>query len=371
MWWGDLKETDSATHPTQDRKRWPAIAAVLTGLCLGLGVQAGVFLNNVGFAPTASAGREEEIPSPEVDPASFRESQKGTEAPAAVEKTRAPAVASKDHLDEHQRLEPLRRAPDRPVPEVMPKGSTKPLTVLVLGVDRRPSADEDSSTRSDTLMLVQVTPESGRVELLSVPRDLLVEVAPGVQDRINSAYAYGGVEQATAVMENFTGIPIDRYAVVDFEGFEDVVDAMGGITLRVEQPIRVGIEGRRVYIPAGRQELNGLEALAYARYRGTPGGDLDRIQHQQRLLSALRQQALGWNTFTRLPQIVLVANKNVDTDLGIVQAISLGRMLVGRGENHEMSAVQLQGTPITLPSGAQVLIPDYEANEAILRDFRE
>jgi LCP family protein required for cell wall assembly len=337
---------------------------------LGLGVQAGVFLNDGGFAPTASAGSEE-IPSPEVDPASFRESQKGTEAPAAVEKTRAPAVASKDHLDEHQRLEPLRRAPDRPVPEVMPKGSTKPLTVLVLGVDRRPSADEDSSTRSDTLMLVQLTPESGRVELLSVPRDLLVEVAPGVQDRINSAYAYGGVEQATAVMENFTGIPIDRYAVVDFEGFEDVVDAMGGMTLRVEQPIRVGIEGRRVYIPAGRQELNGLEALAYARYRGTPGGDLDRIQHQQRLLSALRQQALEWNTFTRLPRIVLVANKNVDTDLGIVQAISLGRMLVGRGGNHEMSAVQLQGTPITLPSGAQVLIPDYGANEAILRDFRE
>jgi polyisoprenyl-teichoic acid--peptidoglycan teichoic acid transferase len=125
-----------------------------------------------------------------------------------------------------------------------------------------------------------------------VPRDLLVEVEPGVQDRINTAYLYGGTERATAVMENVTDISVDRYAIADFGGFEDVVNALGGITLEVGQPIRIGIEGRRVYVPAGRQELGGLEALAYARYRGTACGDLDRIRRQQRLVAALREQAL-------------------------------------------------------------------------------
>jgi LCP family protein required for cell wall assembly len=220
-------------------------------------------------------------------------------------------------------------------------------------------------------MLAQVSPGSGRVQLLSVPRDLLVEVKPGVEDRINTAYAYGGVEQATAVVEDSTGIAVDRYAVVDFGGFEEAINALGGVTLEVEEPIRLGIEGRRVYIPAGRQELDGLEALAYARYRGTACGDLGRIKRQQRLVAALRQQALGWNTITRLPGIVKVAHENVDTNLGIVQAISLGRALAGRGEEGGMKSFQLKGNPDTLPNGDAVLIPDETANAEILEDFRD
>jgi anionic cell wall polymer biosynthesis LytR-Cps2A-Psr (LCP) family protein len=167
-----------------------------------------------------------------------------------------------------------------------------------------------------------------------------------------------------------TGISPDRYAIVDFGGFEEVIDALGGVTLEVEQPIRLGIEGRRVFIPAGRQELDGLEALAYARYRGTACGDLDRIRRQQRLVSALREQALGWNTITRLPGIVKVMHENVDTDLDIVQAISLGRALVGRGGEGGMKSAQLKGTPEILPNGDAVLIPDEQANERILENFR-
>jgi LCP family protein required for cell wall assembly len=256
-------------------------------------------------------------------------------------------------------------------PEAPPPASGEPLYVLVLGVDRRPSEAGGVPSRSDSIMLAQVSPGSGRVQLLSVPRDLLVEVKPGVEDRINTAYAYGGVEQATAVVEDSTGIAVDRYAVVDFGGFEEAINALGGVTLEVEEPIRLGIEGRRVYIPAGRQELDGLEAQAYARYRGTACGDLGRIKRQQRLVAALRQQALGWNTITRLPGIVKVAHENVDTNLGIVQAISLGRALAGRGEEGGMKSFQLKGNPDTLPNGDAVLIPDETANAEILEDFRD
>jgi len=244
------------------------------------------------------------------------------------------------------------------------------LNILVLGVDRRPSDAEGSTSHSDTMMLVRVSPQTGRIKLLSVPRDLLVEVKPGVEDRINTAYLYGGTQRATAVMENLTGITIDRYAVVDFGGFEDVIDALGGVTLEVGHPIRIGIDGRRVYIPPGRQELDGLEALAYARYRGTACGDLDRIRRQQQLIAALREEVLGWNTITKLPGIVRVVNDNVDTNLGIVQTISLGRTLVGHGEDGGVQSYQLKGKPEILPNGDAVLVPDEQANERILKHFR-
>jgi LCP family protein required for cell wall assembly len=206
--------------------------------------------------------------------------------------------------------------------------------------------------------------------LLSVPRDLLVEEQPGVKDRINAAYLDGGTRRAMAVMEDLTGITIDHHAIVDFEGFQDVIDAMGGVTLKVGNPIRIGIDGQRVYIPPGRQELDGLEALAYARYRGTACGDLDRIRRQQRLIAALREQALEWNTITKLPGIVRVMYENVETDLGFVQAISLGRALVGHSEGGRMRSYQLKGEPEILPNGDAVLVPNEQVNERILEKFR-
>jgi polyisoprenyl-teichoic acid--peptidoglycan teichoic acid transferase len=318
------------------RRRRLVAVAVLVGLFLGTGAYAGTFREGGGSAagnPVANVGE-----------------------------TVGGLVASRSS-------EPTHDAANKPAPGEKPKVAEESLDVLVLGVDRRPESAEGSS-HSDTMMLFRVSPRTGQVRSLSVPRDLLVEVEPGMKDRINTAYLYGGVEQATAVVENLTGISIERYAIVDFGGFEGVIDALGGVTVEVEQPIRVGIEGYRVYIPAGTQELDGLEALAYARYRGTSCGDLDRIRRQQRLVAALREQALGWNTITKLPRIVKVVHENVDTNLGIVQAISLGRALVGRGEDGGMRFAQLKGKPENLPNGNEVLVPDEQANERILENFR-
>src|SRR5215217_8646814 len=127
-----------------------------------------------------------------------------------------------------------------------------PVNVLVLGVDRRPPDSDEPQvvgSRSDTIMLVRIYPRSGEVGLLSIPRDLLVEVEPGIEDRVNAAYSYGGVDQAEEVVEDVTGIPVDRYAIVDFEGFSETIDAMGGVEVEVEDevedeiPPKHGIEG--------------------------------------------------------------------------------------------------------------------------------
>src|SRR5215210_6363634 len=243
--------------------------------------------------------------------------------------------------------------------------SRGPLNMLVLGVDTRPDQQEMGS-RTDTIMLVQVVPKTGDVRLLSVPRDLLVEVEPGRKDRINAAYNYGGIDETVDALESYAGVPIEHYATVDFQGFNEIIDAMGGVKVDVGH----GVFPEKWHMGEGVQRLGGRKALFYARYRGTACGDLDRIDHQQRLLAALRKQALGWNTISRLPRIVKVTNENVDTNLGVLQAISLARALVINGKDGEMSTTELKGYPTYLPDGEQVLIPNTKANDAILQDFR-
>lgn len=240
-----------------------------------------------------------------------------------------------------------------------------PLNVLVLGVDTRPDSQEMGS-RTDTIMLVQVLPKTGDVKLLSVPRDLLVEVAPGEKGRINAAYNDGGVEETIDALENYSSVPVDHYAVVDFEAFERVIDAMGGVRVDVGE----GQFPEKFGLGEGVQRLNGHKALIYARYRGTPGADLDRMQRQRELVGALRSEALRWHAVKTLPEIMEVMDENVQTDLDLDGAITLGKVLIRRGRHAEMTSQQLKGTPETLSNGDEVLIPDEDANQAILEEFR-
>jgi polyisoprenyl-teichoic acid--peptidoglycan teichoic acid transferase len=240
-----------------------------------------------------------------------------------------------------------------------------PLNVLVLGVDTRPD-DEQMGSRTDTIMLVHVVPKTGDVKLLSVPRDLYVEVEPGEKDRINAAYNYGGIDETINAVENYSGVPVDHYATIDFEGFEKVIDAMGGVRVDVGE----GQFPEKWRMGEGVQRLNGHKALIFARYRGTPGADLDRMQRQRELVAALRSEALRWNTVKTLPEIMKVMDENVETDIGVQSAMTLGQVLVRRGRHAEMTSQQLQGTPETLSNGDEVLIPDDGANREILNDFR-
>src|SRR5215213_442948 len=240
-----------------------------------------------------------------------------------------------------------------------------PLNVLVIGVDTRPD-DPEMGSRTDTIMLVRVVPRTGDVTLLSVPRDLYVEVEPGNKDRINAAYNYGGIEETVEALEKYSHGPIDHYATVDFKGFREIIDVMGGVKVDVGE----NQFPEKWHMGEGVQRLGGRKALFYARYRGTPGGDLDRMERQRRLVAALRSKALRWNTVKKMPETIKVIDQNVQTDLGVDEAISLGRALIQQGRHAEMTSQQLKGTPETLPNGNEVLVPDDEANDAILDGFR-
>jgi polyisoprenyl-teichoic acid--peptidoglycan teichoic acid transferase len=386
------------------RRRFYAVV-VLAYLFFGLGTQTAAILESEDAGPEGSASKAENAGSPGFIPAAFEgllaQGDSGTttadEAPSPVRKDtqdlaasgkresineaekraeRREALEARKEARKEARLEAKREArQEKARQEEARQAATReaeqasgdPLDVLVLGVDKRPSATEDTSTRSDTIMLVRVVPATGMVKLLSVPRDLYVEVESGKKSRVNAAYAYGGVDQARTVMEDLTGIEIDNYVIVDFEGFEQVIDAMGGVRVDVGS----GVFPEHWNMGEGMERLNGYKALKYARYRGTPRADLDRIDHQQKLLAALRRQALRWNIITKLPGIIKVTNENVDTDLGVLQVIPLARALVLNGEDNRMVTSELEGYPESLSDGEQVLIPAEKANEEILEDFRE
>ena len=156
--------------------------------------------------------------------------------------------------------------------------------------------------------------------MLAVPRDTLVDI-PGVgEDKINAAFASGGPELTVETLENLTGVRMNDYVIVHFGGVEEIVDALGGITLEVDKPIRVGIDGRRVYIPAGTQTLDGTQALAYVRYRGGPTADIGRIGRQQKFLRELARQSTSPAKLPRLPATARATWRNIDTNMSLLEA---------------------------------------------------
>ena len=168
--------------------------------------------------------------------------------------------------------------------------------VVLLGRD----ASADRVSRSDTIVVAKAG--GGMV---AVPRDTLVEI-PGVgEDKINAAFATGEPDLTVETLENLTGLPMKNYVVMHFDGVQDIVNALGGITLEVEQPIEVGIEGRPVSIPAGTRTLDGFEVLAYVRYRDGPAVDIGRIGRQQRFVQELAREATSPERLPRLPATAL------------------------------------------------------------------
>ena len=382
------------------------MAVVILGvLFFAVGTQAAAFVQKERVEPLEVAGGTQKVESQGVTPPVFQTSAEVSKVPSTLpaEKIHAtvkvkedPAATTsqqpkkEDKAAPNEEDEPAPKKEDKPAPkekakekdkpapeadqakqqdesELPQNTSSEPLDVLVLGVDKSTGPEGDGSSRSDTMMLVRVTPATGDIKLLSVPRDLYVEVEPGMKDKINSAYAYGGVDQAKHVMEEITGVTVENYVIVDFEGFREVIDAIGGVKVDVGH----GVFPEKWHMGEGVQRLGGRKALFYARYRGTPRADLDRIDHQQKLLAALRRQAFRWNTVTKMPGILKTTNENVDTDLGIWQAIPLARALILHGRDGDLTSSELQGYPTTLDDGTQVLEPNEDANEAILKEFRE
>ncbi|WP_119070187.1 LCP family protein [Rubrobacter indicoceani] len=197
--------------------------------------------------------------------------------------------------------------------------------VVLLGSDAR----AEEASRADTIVVAK-----GGGGMLAVPRDTLVEIPEVGEDKVNAAFATGGPELTVETVEGLTDRRINNYIVIDFGGVEEIVDAIGGVTLTVEEPIELSDDEGPISIPTGEQALDGREALAFVRYRGTPTADIGRIGRQQQFLQALAGEAASPTKLPRLPATALAVWRNIDTNMNPVQTgFFAGRVgLQGIGE---------------------------------------
>lgn len=252
--------------------------------------------------------------------------------------------------------------------------------ILVLGSDRRqknskePGAEKSGPSRSDTIMLLRTG--GGHAARLSIPRDTVVEIPGHGLQKINAAYAFGGPALSISVLKSWLGIPINHVVEVNFEQLPALVDAMGGvnytgdcIVARLDGGFRNG--GYTLRLSKGTHHLDGKAALALARARDNlcrPNEtDLQREEHQQALLTAMKSRLLSVSSFFRLPWIAwnappaVVSDMSAETLLGMFGALATSSSPPIR--------VLKPDRTLTLPSGEQGLHVSESERQAAVAQF--
>lgn len=247
-----------------------------------------------------------------------------------------------------------------------------PVTVLVLGTDERKT--EPGPFRSDTMILTGFNPNRREVALMSIPRDLWVTVPDVGENRVNTAHFFGGPELAKQTVADTFGVPLHYYLKLNFDGFVSIIDAMGGLTINVPEPLHDDQYPTPDYgyttidIPAGEQQMSGATALIYARTRHG-SSDFDRGRRQQEVIAAIRNKLAQPRTWLRAPAIFAAARSAIQTDIPQGEWPALALILVR--SNVQRAAIGPDDTQnFTTSGGAQVLLPIWERiNPTLARYF--
>ncbi len=224
---------------------------------------------------------------------------------------------------------------------------TSDMILLVMGVDANYGGDPDdpfSGARTDTMMLVRISPENHTVSAVSIPRDSKVFLGRGRQvDKINAAFAYGGADLAVRTVERTFGVPVDGFLAINNKGVRAVVDALGGVSLTVEKRMKYRDNTAKLNIDLqpGRQKLDGEAAEGYLRFRHDELGDIGRVRRQQNFINAVASELKNPLNIARIPQLVGVAQKYIQTDLGFNQLLGLAWF----GKGLDMRRVRVATVP--------------------------
>ncbi|MCQ2362711.1 MAG: LCP family protein [Acidaminococcaceae bacterium] len=201
--------------------------------------------------------------------------------------------------------------------------------VVVLGVDQLMEAGDGQ--RSDTLFIMMFDPEKRQCSLLNVPRDTRVQMEiEGKPDfrKVNDAYTQGGIRLTMSTLEEFLGLRIDHYLIIDVSGFKRVVDAIGGVDLYVDRDMDYDDfkQGLHIHLKAGQQHLDGERAMQYVRFR-REYGDIGRIRRQQRFLWAVQRKLVSGQMLFKIPGLTKELVSMVKTNLSISDILPMVRTL--------------------------------------------
>jgi LCP family protein required for cell wall assembly len=258
---------------------------------------------------------------------------------------------------------------------------SNPTTLLVVGTDGGSEPGRGHAHRSDSLLLIRTDPDKNRISYLSIPRDLRVEVPGYGAEKINSANQFGGPALTISTVRALTGLPIQHVVVVDFDGFKDLIDALGGIEITVPKPI-LSNRFDCPYPPKrcdtwkgwrfgkGRQHMNGRRALVYSRIRENrldpSDTDISRTTRQQAVAEAVGGKVASFGTFLELPFMGDSLAAPVATDLSAWDLMKLGWVRFRADESKALHC-RLGGQPETV--GGQSVLVGSDQNVDVISMF--
>jgi LCP family protein required for cell wall assembly len=235
--------------------------------------------------------------------------------------------------------------------------------ILILGID------DAFGHRSDTIMLLHVNPNKKQASVISVPRDTLAVIPGRGLDKINHAYAYGGVDLSRKTLEEFFHLNIPYYVTVDLPGIEALIDKIGGVEIEVEKRMYYVDYAGGLFIDLypGKQRLNGKQAMGYLRFRHTDN-DFARIERQQKFLRALASELIKKENLFQSPALFLSLLSCVDTNLNSRQVLALSLILRNAFEEGRITMATVPGSDF-LVDGIYYWKPDLAAVQKMVDEF--
>ena len=230
--------------------------------------------------------------------------------------------------------------------------ATEPLTILLMGVDTGNAERTDQwAGNSDSMILVTVNPKTKKTVMMSMERDILTQIQQpnGIiqEAKLNAAYANGGAELAISTIQKMMNIHIDRYVMVNMQGLQKMVDAVGGITVNNTLGFPISIADQEpsntISIGVGEQTLNGEEALVYSRMRyQDPEGDYGRQKRQREVIQKVVEKILSVNSVSHYQDILKAVSDNMQTNIEIT-ATTIPQLLGYQDSFKNIESYQLRG----------------------------
>lgn len=239
------------------------------------------------------------------------------------------------------------------------------LNVLVAGYD----SSINGPPRADTIIVASINLNTNKIGLLFIPRDTRVQIKDRGYNRINSAHAYGGIELLNETVEDFLNIKLDYYLETDFQGFEEIIDLIGGIDIHINKELKYVDKagGVNINLPAGDVHLNGEKALQYVRYRGDKLGDIGRVSRQQKFIEAVMKKATSPKIILNLPSIYSEVMNSVNTNIPIKDVTPFAK-LAKRVDLNKLQIEMVPGRPEYI-NGASYWIADEEDLEIMVNNL--
>ena len=237
------------------------------------------------------------------------------------------------------------------------------VNILLIGADYNEIGQTEG--RSDSIMLVSLNFKTEEIFVMSIPRDTYAEVEGHGKTKINHAFAYGGMELLLSSVENLLNIPIDYYAATNFAGFEQVIDAMGGIDIEVDKDMDYQTYYDHIQLEKGFQHLDGKQALQFVRYRQDALGDIKRVERQQLFMQAVIDKMTSFSGMIALPSVISAAFDIIDTDLAKSDIMRIALNVI----TWDLTDLQTETLPGNFAeiNGLSYWQPDKEKLDALLR----